>query len=623
MTRFAVRWTLAAGSCLFAATAGISSRGDDTPPTQAAIDAAVVRTLPLLQASARTWTRARDCGSCHHQSLGTMAVEVARQRGFTIDAAAAHEQAVFTLRSREESASIDTYVRGRATIGGGTLGPSYALAGLTAVRWPADRVTDVLTHFIAGRQFPDGRFPSPDRRPPHEDSAVAATAFAVRALLAYGRDRADVHERVARASRWLAAVDASTTEDRSMQLLGLRWAGASPASLRKLQAGLLATQRDNGGWAQIPTRNSDAYATGQVLVALNQTGLSNESPAYRRGVAFLLRTQFGDGSWLVPTRRKDEVQRGQEYFETGFPHGRDQFISYAGSAWATMALSLTRSPGPSPAVVDTAARRRGIAEDDSGWSAGTTPVMKAVLLETPAAVKRLLDGGADPNTANAEGTTALMWAATRGMAFVRLLLDRGANPNARDGEGFTSLMFAAGHSGDRDVVRLLLDAGAEVNAVSARQWSALRDAVKAGDTAKQRLLLARGATLLISRPNTNRMTFLSVDQEDPSTLALLLDHGLDPSHAQNGYTGLMAAAAHGLESPLRLLLARGADPNTVEARGGLTALMYAALNDPGHDRVVRALVTAGARVDTKSSEGLTAADYAAKYGHHHLLALLR
>jgi N-acyl-D-amino-acid deacylase len=31
----------------------------------------------------------------------------------------------------------------------------------------------------------------------------------------------------------------------------------------------------------------------------------------------------------------------QPYFESGFPHGHDQWISSAGTAWAAMALALT------------------------------------------------------------------------------------------------------------------------------------------------------------------------------------------------------------------------------------------------------------------------------------------
>jgi hypothetical protein len=35
----------------------------------------------------------------------------------------------------------------------------------------------------------------------------------------------------------------------------------------------------------------------------------------------------------------------QPYFESGFPYGKDQFISAAASNWATMALALAVRPG--------------------------------------------------------------------------------------------------------------------------------------------------------------------------------------------------------------------------------------------------------------------------------------
>ena len=69
-------------------------------------------------------------------------------------------------------------------------------------------------------------------------------------------------------------------------------------------------QRTDGGWARIPTIESDSYATGQALVSLQQMGgLSVESEAYRRGVRFLLETQQEDGSWLVETRRRSSLIR--------------------------------------------------------------------------------------------------------------------------------------------------------------------------------------------------------------------------------------------------------------------------------------------------------------------------
>ena len=72
---------------------------------------------------------------------------------------------------------------------------------------------------------------------------------------------------------------------------------------RKATADLLALQREDGGWPQLKTLGTDAYATGQVLYALHEGGaLAVTDPAYQKGVRYLLRTQCEDGSWYVPTR---------------------------------------------------------------------------------------------------------------------------------------------------------------------------------------------------------------------------------------------------------------------------------------------------------------------------------
>ena len=132
-----------------------------------------------------------------------------------------------------------------------------------------------------------------------------------------------------------------TTQERAFHLLGLKWARGEEAAIKKSAEGLAKKQRDDGGWSQLPTMGSDAYATGEALYALHLAGKMNiTDDVYQRGMRYLLRTQAPDGSWHVKTRSFPV----QPYFESGFPYGHDQWISAAGTSWASMALSLAVEP---------------------------------------------------------------------------------------------------------------------------------------------------------------------------------------------------------------------------------------------------------------------------------------
>jgi N-acyl-D-amino-acid deacylase len=83
----------------------------------------------------------------------------------------------------------------------------------------------------------------------------------------------------------------------------------------------------------------DAYATASVLVALNKAGgLPAGDERWQKGAEFLLATQQPDGSWHVKSR----VKPVQDYFESGFPHGKDQFISAFATGWAAEALLIMK-----------------------------------------------------------------------------------------------------------------------------------------------------------------------------------------------------------------------------------------------------------------------------------------
>jgi N-acyl-D-amino-acid deacylase len=176
-----------------------------------------------------------------------------------------------------------------------------------------------------------------------EDSDITRTAMSVRALKQFSWEgrAADLNRRVAAAQAWLAQAKPIHNEEYNMQLLGLKWAGQSAGSNVKLAAKLLEQQSADGGWSQNPHLPSDAYATGQTLLALNEAGgVQPSNPQFQRGIQFLLRTQSEDGSWHVKSR----APKFQPYFQSGFPYDHDQWISMAGTAWATIALTLASEP---------------------------------------------------------------------------------------------------------------------------------------------------------------------------------------------------------------------------------------------------------------------------------------
>jgi Squalene-hopene cyclase C-terminal domain len=163
----------------------------------------------------------------------------------------------------------------------------------------------------------------------------------LRALQVYGpkTHRSKYDESVKRAADWLVKVKPQTSEERAYQLLGLSWAGFKSDNpiVRHIVRDLVAEQRSDGGWASLHSLASNAYSTGLALVALKQAGaVEPRNASFKQGVAFLLKTQLADGSWYVKSR----AVPFQPYFESGFPHGHDQWISAAATNWATTALAL-------------------------------------------------------------------------------------------------------------------------------------------------------------------------------------------------------------------------------------------------------------------------------------------
>ena len=318
------------------AASAADARGE-IAPEPAIIRSAIEKSLPLLTAGARGSMEKRNrCFTCHNQGLPIMALSTAQSRGIAIDADELRKQVKFTADFL--ATNRENYLAGKGQ-GGQADTAGYALLALENGGWKPDATTDAVTEYLLQWQRDLVHWKPQSRRPPTEQSLFTSTYVALRGLRTFGtpeqRERTD--RRREQVLAWLVKTPAEDNEDRVFRLRALHAAGAPEAEIRASVKALLDSQRADGGWAQLTDMTSDAYATATALVALHQAGgLATTDAAYLKGVRLLLATQLGDGSWHVKTRSEPI----QTYFESGYPHGADQFISIAAAGWATTALAL-------------------------------------------------------------------------------------------------------------------------------------------------------------------------------------------------------------------------------------------------------------------------------------------
>jgi Squalene-hopene cyclase C-terminal domain len=316
---------------------------DERLPTSELIDQSIRKSLPLLERGAKgSLEQRKQCFNCHNQGLPVMALLTARSRGFPVDSEHLKAQLQFTAdflsrnkqRYREgegQNGQVDT--------------AGYALWTLDRGGWQPDDTTTAVAEYLLVREKDQDHWEPDSNRPPSEQSLFTSTFLALRGLKVFGipEQIERIDNRIERARQWLLKSIPQETEDLVFRLRALRLIEMSEEHIRQATSDLEMRQRDDGGWAQTADMLSDPYATGTALVALYEAGdLDTDDPVYRKGMAFLISAQLEDGSWHVVSRAKPF----QTYFESGYPHGKDQFISIAAASWSTtaLALALPRSP---------------------------------------------------------------------------------------------------------------------------------------------------------------------------------------------------------------------------------------------------------------------------------------
>ena len=177
-----------------------------------------------------------------------------------------------------------------------------------------------------------------------------------------------------------------------------------------------------------------------------------------------------------------------------------------------------------------------------------------------------------------------------------------------------SALLAASDAGDVNAVRAALETGADTNATAEHGVTALMLAARAGSGGAVQALLAKGAVAALRSREGYSALDLAVKAGAVDCARLLIEKGganVDAAGGARELTPLLHAAADGHEAVVKVLLANGAQVDQTR-KDGASVLMLSCQN--GHEQCARALIEAGAAVDTQN-RGYTALMLCCEKGH--------
>jgi len=231
-----------------------------------------------------------------------------------------------------------------------------------------------------------------------------------------------------------------------------------------------------------------------------------------------------------------------------------------------------------------------------------------------ASIRTLLQQNADMNAPQADGMTALHWAAyLDDLETTKLLVSVNANAIVTNRYGVTPLSLAC-QNGNTSIVELLLEHGADPNTILRGGETVLMTAARTGRTGPVNALLKRGADVNAKERRGQTALMWAAADGHTAVVELLIKAGAD-IHAtlpDSGFTPLFFAVREGRTGAALALLKAGADVNeTMQPRKptgkgprkGTGALILAVEN--GHFDLALALLEAGADPNDQRS-GFTA-----------------
>ena len=282
-------------------------------------------------------------------------------------------------------------------------------------------------------------------------------------------------------------------------------------------------------------------------------------------------------------------------------------------------------------------------------STSTVPMVDAAMRGDRDAVRRMLKDGADVNSAEGDGMTALHWAAMKGdVPLAEMLLYAGANVKATTRLGGYTPMLLAAKAGDPKMVSALAKAGADVNATTANGVTAVMLAAASGSAEAVNALAEQGADVNAKERSMQQTALMfAAASNRAEAIAMLLKHGA----ARNTTTKVvdLSTFTREVEDETRRFRQQGGGQAQGEERragegqqarrsqlagvdrqylylelvghtGGLAPLHFAARQ--GHLEAVQALVAGGADINQRSGDDTTPLLIAIINGHFDLARFL-
>jgi uncharacterized protein len=275
---------------------------------------------------------------------------------------------------------------------------------------------------------------------------------------------------------------------------------------------------------------------------------------------------------------------------------------------------------------------------------GNTALHYAAEWEMKDAVASLLEKGANPSAANANGETPIFnGVKTNDTALISQMVAGGCSLQVRDHLGSTPLHVAVRWNAEESAKYLIMH-GVDINAQNLSGKSALAEAVIGGNTSMAKMLLENGANVNVSDSTGRTILMDAIRSESLDTITLLLKNGANPQIQEiNGRNAYHEAAFTGNTEVITLIRNAGGNPLSRDKTGntpfsltlGRDAKVIRAVlgtdvtiadsdgNTPVHiivqnngaDTILKLLVDNGYPVDTRNAAGYTPLSFAVEQNY--------